>query len=79
MLRASLEALRCSDDIDGAEYLLADYSVTCWVGSHVTASTFSILSLAAFSIGAPTAALLYLRRHRDMLQSEWLQRRMAFL
>lgn len=79
MLRASLEALRCSDSIDGDEYLLADYSVTCWVGSHVTAATFAILSLVGFSIGAPLAALLYLRRYRDRLQTEWLQRRMAFL
>ena len=57
-------------DIDGTEYLTADYRITCWEGDHLTYAMIAAIAFVVYPLGIPVFFLYELIANRDALYDE---------
>ena len=53
LVSSTAKMVNCSDPIDGKYYLLADLTVTCYVGWHLAYLTFAAIAFCTYCIGIP--------------------------
>merc|ERR1712093_610720 len=58
--------LKCKQIIDKS-YLVADFSVECWVGEHRRQAAWALVCLVVYVIGIPATTLFILCRNRRHL------------
>jgi hypothetical protein len=55
LVASTASMFSCSDKIGDKYYLLADLSVTCYVGWHIAYTAFASISIAVYCLGTPIA------------------------
>ena len=65
-----LAVFLCTEPVKGAQYLLADLSVTCYEGKHTAASVCSLAVFVLFGLGEPFFVFFKLRPSTDTAGGE---------
>ena len=60
-------AFKCSDDIDGQRYLVADYNVVC---GEIALVAVAVAGHLLYTIGVPGFIFFVLYRNREILHDE---------
>ncbi len=69
----------CHDPpIDGIRYLLADLSVTCFSGAHLSTAAGAVAVLAGYALGFPAVVVAVFRGRHQALLNHWRES-MAFM
>ena len=53
LVASTMSIFHCSDQIDGAAYLVADMTVKCWEGAHIGFVVLATISFIVYCLGIP--------------------------
>jgi hypothetical protein len=77
--RRAIQYFICSEHVDGAQYLVKDYSIRCFHGTWNERLPYGIAFVSLYPLGIPLYFAYQLRKHRHELDDRHVLNRFGFL